>query len=183
MDLSYSSEELSFRNEVRQWLAANLPEDLRQKVQSYRHLSKEDYLRWHKILAAKGWSVPHWPVEWGGTGWDITQRYIYDEEFALAGAPGLPPVWGWFRETACQTEYQGLLRLTEPHLPPQKWPAPRPPAPAAHQDRRWARAEWKRWQSLPPMQPQFQHGQRHRWQTFPVESHRPAGHCRTARQA
>ena len=91
MDLSYSTEELSFRNEVREWLAANLPSDLREKVQSYRHLSKEDYLRWHKILAAKGWSVPHWPVEWGGTGWDITQRYIYDEEFALAGAPGLPP--------------------------------------------------------------------------------------------
>jgi len=91
MDLSYSSEELSFRNEVRDWIAANLPADLREKVQSYRPLSKEDYLRWHKILAAKGWSVPHWPVEWGGTGWDITQRYIYDEEFALAGAPGLPP--------------------------------------------------------------------------------------------
>jgi alkylation response protein AidB-like acyl-CoA dehydrogenase len=91
MDLSYSSEELSFRNEVRDWIAANLPTDLREKVQNYRALSKEDYLRWHKILAIKGWSVPHWPVEWGGTGWDITQRYIYDEEFALAGAPGLPP--------------------------------------------------------------------------------------------
>ena len=48
-------------------------------------------MRWHKILAAKGWSVPHWPVEWGGTGWNITQRYIYDEEFGLAGAPALAP--------------------------------------------------------------------------------------------
>jgi alkylation response protein AidB-like acyl-CoA dehydrogenase len=91
MDLSYSAEELAFRNEVRDWLAANLPTDIRDKVVNYQHLSKEDYLRWHKILAAKGWSVPHWPVEWGGTGWDITQRYIYDEEFGLAGAPGLPP--------------------------------------------------------------------------------------------
>ncbi len=91
MDLSYSREETAFRNEVRDWLAANLPADIRDKVTSYRGLSKEEYLRWHKILAAKGWSVPHWPVEWGGTGWDITQRYIYDEEFGLAGAPGLPP--------------------------------------------------------------------------------------------
>ena len=91
MDLSYSAEDLAFRNEVRDWLAANLPTDIRDKVVNYQHLSKEDYLRWHKILAAKGWSVPHWPVEWGGTGWDITQRYIYDEEFGLAGAPGLPP--------------------------------------------------------------------------------------------
>lgn len=90
MDLSYSTEELAFRDEVRGWLAANLPTDIRDKVVNYQHLSKEDHLRWHKILAAKGWSVPHWPDEWGGTGWDITQRYIYDEEFGLAGAPALP---------------------------------------------------------------------------------------------
>jgi alkylation response protein AidB-like acyl-CoA dehydrogenase len=91
VDLSYSAEESSFRSEVREWLDANLPTDIRDKVVNYYGLSKDDYLRWHKILAAKGWSVPHWPVEWGGTGWDITQRYIYDEEFGLAGAPALPP--------------------------------------------------------------------------------------------
>ena len=91
MDLNYSQEETKFREEVHHWLNINLPEDIRQKVIGYQELSKEDYQRWHKILAAKGWSVPHWPVEWGGTGWDMTQRYIYDEEFALAGAPRLPP--------------------------------------------------------------------------------------------
>ncbi len=91
MDLSYSTEELAFRNGVRGWLADNLPADIRDKVVGYHGLSKDDFIRWHKILAAKGWAVPHWPVEWGGTGWDITQRYIYDEEFGLAGAPGLPP--------------------------------------------------------------------------------------------
>ena len=91
MDLHYSQEETKFREEVHHWLKFNLPEDIRQKVIGYQELSKEDYQRWHKILAAKGWSVPHWPVEWGGTGWDMTQRYIYDEEFALAGAPRLPP--------------------------------------------------------------------------------------------
>jgi alkylation response protein AidB-like acyl-CoA dehydrogenase len=91
MDLSYSPEELAFRDEVRGWLDANLPADIRDKVVGYHALSKEDYTRWHKILAAKGWSVPHWPVEWGGTGWDITRRYLYDEQFGLAGAPMLPP--------------------------------------------------------------------------------------------
>jgi alkylation response protein AidB-like acyl-CoA dehydrogenase len=91
MDLSYSAEELAFRDEVRDWLNANLPTDIRDKVVNYQHLSKDDFMRWHKILAAKGWSVPHWPVEWGGTGWDITQRYIYEEVFGLAGAPNLPP--------------------------------------------------------------------------------------------
>ncbi len=91
MDLSYSAEELAFRDEVRDWLTRNLPAEIRDKVTSYRGLSKEDIVRWHRILAAKGWSVPHWPEEWGGTGWNITQRYIYDEEFGLAGAPMLPP--------------------------------------------------------------------------------------------
>ena len=91
MDLSYSAEETAFRNEVRAWLSDKLPADIRAKVVGYQSLSKDDILRWHKILAAKGWAVPHWPVEWGGTGWDITQRYIYDEEFGLAGAPALPP--------------------------------------------------------------------------------------------
>ena len=91
MDLNYSQEETKFREEVHHWLKINLPEDIRQKVIGYQELTKEDYQCWHKILAAKGWSVPHWPVEWGGTGWDMTQRYIYDDEFALAGAPRLPP--------------------------------------------------------------------------------------------
>jgi alkylation response protein AidB-like acyl-CoA dehydrogenase len=91
MDLNYSAEETAFRDEVRAWLVANLPADIRAKVTTYRHLAREDFIRWHKILAARGWSVPHWPAEWGGTGWNITQRYIFDEEFGLAGAPNLPP--------------------------------------------------------------------------------------------
>ena len=90
MDLSYSSEELAFRDEVRSWLDANLPDDLRDKVTGYKGLTKDDIQRWHKILASKGWSVPHWPQEWGGTGWNITQRYLYEEQFGLAGAPLLP---------------------------------------------------------------------------------------------
>jgi alkylation response protein AidB-like acyl-CoA dehydrogenase len=92
MDLSYSPGELAFREEVRQWLAASLPASLRKKVTGYLPLAREDYVRWHKILAARGWSVPNWPVEWGGTGWDLVRRYIFEEEFGLAGAPALPPL-------------------------------------------------------------------------------------------
>ena len=91
MDMNFSTTELAFRDEVRTWLAANLPADLRSKVRQYQELTRADLIRWHKILAAKGWAVPHWPVEWGGTGWDNTQRYIFDEEFGLAGTPGVAP--------------------------------------------------------------------------------------------
>jgi alkylation response protein AidB-like acyl-CoA dehydrogenase len=91
MDLSYSSEEQAFRDEMRAWLRANLPQDLREKVENYAHLSKDDLMRWHRILAKKGWIVPAWPKEWGGTGWNVVQRYIFDEELGLAGAPPIIP--------------------------------------------------------------------------------------------
>ena len=87
MDLNYSAEELAFRDEVRSWFEANIPADLRQKVLDYEELSKEELLRWHKILAKKGWVAPAWPVEWGGTGWNAVQRYIFEQEGAMAGAP------------------------------------------------------------------------------------------------
>src|SRR5437016_4515735 len=91
MDFNYSKEELAFRDEVSAWLAANLPADLSDKVARYDHLSRDDLLRWHRILAAKGWIAPSWPREWGGTGWSVVQRYIFDEACGYAGAPPLVP--------------------------------------------------------------------------------------------
>ena len=91
MDLNYSAEELAFRDEVRSWLGANLPAELREKVERYEHLSKDELLRWHRILAQKGWVAPAWPREWGGTGWNVVQRYIFEEELGYAGSPPLIP--------------------------------------------------------------------------------------------
>jgi alkylation response protein AidB-like acyl-CoA dehydrogenase len=91
MDLNYSAEDDAFRSDVRSWLAANLPDDLRFKVLNHRRMKKDDVLRWHKILAKKGWSTVAWPVEWGGTGWNATQRHIWDEECAAAGTPMVLP--------------------------------------------------------------------------------------------
>lgn len=67
MGMNFSTAELALRDDVRTWLAGNLPADLRTKVTQYQELKLADPIRWHKILAAKGWAVPHWPVEWGGT--------------------------------------------------------------------------------------------------------------------
>jgi alkylation response protein AidB-like acyl-CoA dehydrogenase len=91
VDLNYSPQEAAFREEVRTWLNANLPAELKDKVASYAHLSREDLLGWHRILAAKGWVAPAWPKEWGGTGWNLVQRYIFEEELGYAGAPPLIP--------------------------------------------------------------------------------------------
>ena len=90
MDLNYSAEECAFRDEVRAWLDASLPADLREKVASFAVLTKDETQRWHRILSDKGWVAPAWPVEWGGTGWNVVQRYIFEEECGYAGAPQLP---------------------------------------------------------------------------------------------
>ena len=91
MDLNYSAEELAFRDEVRSWLRGNLPDELRQKMESYQELSKDDLLRWHKILAKKGWVAPDWPEEWGGTSRNAVQKYIFEEECGFAATPPLIP--------------------------------------------------------------------------------------------
>jgi alkylation response protein AidB-like acyl-CoA dehydrogenase len=91
MDLNYSPEELAFRDQARSWLEKNLPAELRDKVSSYEHLSKDDLLRWHRILARQGWVAPSWPGEWGGTDWNVVQRYIFEEELGYAGSPPLIP--------------------------------------------------------------------------------------------
>ena len=87
MDIEYTQEDEQFRVEVRDWLTQNLPADLQHKVLNHIRLDKEEFVRWHKILAAKGWVAPAWPVEWGGTGWTATQRHIFEEECATAGTP------------------------------------------------------------------------------------------------
>ena len=91
MDLNYSSEDLAFRDHVRAFLDAKLPADLQQKVRKHLRLSKDDYVRWHKILAEQGWVAPSWPSEYGGTGWTPVQRHIWDEECARAGTPPILP--------------------------------------------------------------------------------------------
>src|SRR5262245_54473818 len=84
MDLNFSAEEHAFRDEVRAFIRDNYPKHLREKSLMKEDLGKEDYLAWHKILGKKGWAAPAWPVEYGGTGWTPTQRYIWLEENARA---------------------------------------------------------------------------------------------------
>ena len=91
MDLNYTSADLAFRDQVRAFLDASLPADLQQKVRRHLRLAKDDYVRWHKILAAQGWVAPGWPVEHGGTGWTPVQRHIWEEECARAGTPPILP--------------------------------------------------------------------------------------------
>src|SRR5512145_1459112 len=84
MRLDFTDQDLEFRNEVRRFIAEHYPAEVRERQQRGRELRKQDYLAWHQAVARRGWSVPAWPVEYGGTGWTPTQRYIWNEELALA---------------------------------------------------------------------------------------------------
>ena len=88
MDLDFNQEEQAFRGEVRQFLATELPAELRARMaRDDASRIREDIIRWQQILHAKGWGAPAWPVEFGGTGWSKTQQYIFENECALADAP------------------------------------------------------------------------------------------------
>jgi len=87
MKLDFTPEELAFRDEVRAFFKEALPADLRRKMINREHLGKDDTVRWQRILNARGWAVTHWPVEYGGQAWTPAQRYIFQEEMALAHAP------------------------------------------------------------------------------------------------
>ena len=67
MDLSFTPEELSFRDAIRQWVATNLPEDISRKVRGALRLSRDDHQRWARILGQKGWLGWGWPTQFGGS--------------------------------------------------------------------------------------------------------------------
>lgn len=87
MRLQFTEAEEAFRQEVRAFVQAKLPQDIRRKVELGLRLEHADYVTWFRILEARGWLTPNWPVEHGGPGWNHVQRYLFDEETLLAGAP------------------------------------------------------------------------------------------------
>ncbi len=91
MHVSFSDQELAFREEVRAFFRDEFPADLREKREKGIELSAEDLVRWQQKLHAKGWAGVNWPVEYGGTGWTPVQKYIFATEEANANAPDIVP--------------------------------------------------------------------------------------------
>jgi len=91
MRLAFNDEELAFQKEVRDWLTANMPPEVAEESRRSRtsHVSKERLLQWQKKLASRGWLCPNWPKEYGGPGWNSTQKFIFEMEMARADSPYL----------------------------------------------------------------------------------------------
>ncbi|RDK05227.1 acyl-CoA dehydrogenase family protein [Cupriavidus lacunae] len=89
MDLLYSEAHKAFRQEVRDFIAANLPDDMRQRLRAGGFASKADTELWQRALNRRGWGAPAWPKAFGGAGWDAADQQIFADECAAAPAP--PP--------------------------------------------------------------------------------------------
>ena len=89
MDLDFTPDDLAFREEVRAFIAKAFDDDMRAHMAQSKngHIDKAGQIRWLKRLHEKGWIAPDWPTEYGGTGWGLTRKYIFDMEMALSGAP------------------------------------------------------------------------------------------------
>ncbi|MDA7417012.1 acyl-CoA dehydrogenase family protein [Xenophilus arseniciresistens] len=94
MDWTLTEDERAFRDEVRAFLAQALTPELREAGRRCSGIFSDfaEGQAWHRILAARGWSVPHWPREHGGTGWSPMQQYLFARELAAADAPPRAPM-------------------------------------------------------------------------------------------
>ncbi|HAV09596.1 MAG TPA: pimeloyl-CoA dehydrogenase large subunit [Rhodobacteraceae bacterium] len=91
MDLSYSKDDIAFRDEVRAYLEEALPTKMSDIVRSGGELTKPIMEEWHAILQRKGWLATIWPKKFGGPGWTPVQRHIFEEECCRAYAPRIVP--------------------------------------------------------------------------------------------
>jgi hypothetical protein len=92
MDVIFSQEDLAFRDEVRAFFAAEFDPAMAKERQSGGGAGyKAAIVDWQKKLHAKGWIAPGWPTEYGGTGWSVTQKFIFETERGAAGIPDVVP--------------------------------------------------------------------------------------------
>ncbi len=94
MELEFTQEEQAFQREVRSFLQDSFPEHIREATAKTAtvFVDAPPAMEWQKILVAKGWAVPSWPEEWGGTNWTATQKYIWAMECSRAGTPAYNPL-------------------------------------------------------------------------------------------
>jgi alkylation response protein AidB-like acyl-CoA dehydrogenase len=84
MDLRWSEDEEAFRRQAREWLEANVPDDIGPGDTAAGFAA---HLEWEKRLAGDRWSVVSWPERYGGRDASLWEWLIFEEEYYRAGAP------------------------------------------------------------------------------------------------
>ena len=80
MDLKYTPEQNAFRQEVRTWLADNIPAEPLQTFDTEEGFNQ--HREWEKTLAKGNWGMVTWPKEYGGRGCDLVEWLIFEEEYS-----------------------------------------------------------------------------------------------------
>src|ERR1043165_7048984 len=91
MNLDLKSEHQAFADEVRAFTRANLSPATREKTFSGKHYDRADHVVWQQALGKKGWLPYTWPKKHGGPGFDVTQRFLFENVLAEEGAPRIIP--------------------------------------------------------------------------------------------
>jgi len=92
VDINFSAQDLEFRDEVRAFFASEYDASVAASLSTGEGSDyKQAIVSWQKKLHAKGWIAPGWPKEYGGTGWSVTQKFIYETERGAAGIPDVVP--------------------------------------------------------------------------------------------
>jgi alkylation response protein AidB-like acyl-CoA dehydrogenase len=94
MDLNLSSDEQQFQDELRAWLATNVPREWEHAREQSLDVRFEFHRKWQRQLFEGGWAGISWPKEYGGRGASLMQQVIFWQEMARAGAPQMANVLG-----------------------------------------------------------------------------------------
>jgi alkylation response protein AidB-like acyl-CoA dehydrogenase len=90
MAYQYTKSDLAFAEEARRFIKSNLDPAVKRKILSSQLPTRDERESWQKCLVKQGWGAPSWPVEFGGTGWSLVQKHLFDEVLSEEGAPGYP---------------------------------------------------------------------------------------------
>lgn len=90
MNLEFDQRSLAFADEVRSFVRATLDPGTKAKVLLGHLPDRSERTTWQRALVARGWGAPAWPVEHGGTGWSVVEKYLFDEVLTEEGAPSTP---------------------------------------------------------------------------------------------
>ncbi len=91
MNLNYTDEDLIFREEVKCFIRDNLSSSIQKRISNGGTYTKEETVKWQKALYKNGWFAYNWPNSYGGCEWTPMQKYIFDQETALAHTPQIIP--------------------------------------------------------------------------------------------
>lgn len=86
MDLTYTNEQKAFREEVRGWMADNVPKTPLASFDTPEGF--EEHRGWERTLNEGRWGMVTWPEEFGGRGANLIEWLIFEEEYYRASAPG-----------------------------------------------------------------------------------------------